>query len=202
VPRAAPSPPATPSSQKSPRSGLRADAERNRLTILAAATEALSEVGLDVSVEEIARRAGVGSATIYRRFATRADLLVAALQERVRSYADLIDDALNVADPWQAFSELLYALCERQSTDAGFRDLLAATNWPGATIGEHTQRAADGAAKLVKRAQRAGTLRKDFRHEDISMLMMANAGIARSSDNPTLWKRHINYVIDGLRART
>ncbi len=100
MPRAAPSPSATPSNQKSPRSGLRADAERNRLTILAAATEALSEVGLDVSVEEIARRAGVGSATIYRRFPTRADLLVAALQERVRSYADLIDDALNVADPW------------------------------------------------------------------------------------------------------
>jgi AcrR family transcriptional regulator len=184
-----------------PPSGLRADAERNRLTILAAATEALGEVGLDVSVEEIARRAGVGSATIYRRFPTRADLLTAALQERVRIYADMVDEALAVADPWQSFSELLYALCERQSTDAGFRDLLAATRWPQATIGDQTQRAAEGAAKLVRRAQRAGVLRRDFRHGDISMLMMANGGIARSADDPTLWKRHIDFVIDGLRAR-
>jgi len=171
------------------------------LTILAAATEALTEIGLDVPVDEIARRAGVGSATIYRRFPTRDDLLVAALEERVRDYADLVERALEEADPWRAFCDLLYAVCERQAADAGFRDLLAATKWPPVSIGEHSQRAADGVARLVRRAKRAGALRKDFASGDVRFLMMANGGITRSAADPAVWKRHIEYVIDGLRAR-
>jgi AcrR family transcriptional regulator len=192
----------TRSSRHTPERTLRSDAERNRLTILAAATEALTELGLDVSVDEIARRSGVGSATIYRRFPTRDDLLVAALEERVRDYADLVDSALDETDPWKAFSDLLYTICERQAADAGFRDLLTATKWPHATIGEQTQRAADGIARLVRRAKRAGALRKDFAAGDVRVLMMANGGIVRSSDDPAMWKRHIEYVIDGLRARS
>ena len=180
---------------------MRADAERNRLTILAAATEALTEVGLDGSVDEIARRAGVGSATIYRRFPTRDDLLVAALEERVRDYAELVDTAVGEPDAWKAFSELLVAICGRQAADAGFRDLLSATKWPRESIGEQTQRTLDGIATLVRRAKREGALRKDFSAADVRFLMMANAGIVRSSDDPAMWKRHIEYVIDGLRAR-
>ena len=180
---------------------LRVDAERNRLSILAAATEALTELGVDVSVDEIARRAGVGSATIYRRFPARDDLLAAALEERLRDYADLIESAEGEVDPWKGFSGLFYAICERQAADAGFRDLLSATNWPQVIIGEQSKRAADGVARLVRRAKRSGALRKDFGPGDFRLLMIANGGITRSSNDPAMWKRHVRYVLDGLRAR-
>jgi len=180
---------------------LRADAERNRLMILDAATEALTVCGLDVSVEEIARRAGVGSATIYRRFRTRDELLLAALQERSRAYADLVDEALEIEDVWAAFTGLIWASCERQAADAGFRDVVSATHWPDPNVGEHTKRAADGWAVIIERAKAAGMLRADFEPADVRVFLMANAGIVKASDDPELWRRHIGYLIDAFRKR-
>ena len=78
---------------------LRADAERNRERILAAARDVFAERGLDAPLESIARRAGVGQATLYRRFATRQDLLVAAFGPRLAAYTEAIDRALKDPDP-------------------------------------------------------------------------------------------------------
>src|SRR5215212_2780874 len=83
--------------------GLRADAERNRERVLAAAREAFAEQGLDASTNEIARRAGVGIATLLRRFPSRDELVGAVFADRMSAYTAASADALTDPDPWHGF---------------------------------------------------------------------------------------------------
>lgn len=179
---------------------LRADAERNRRAILAAATDAVTEHGLGVSVEQIARRAGVGSATLYRRFPTRAGLLDAAVRQLLSSYADLVERALESPDPWTGFSELLRALCERQARDAGLRELLTLHTWPPSALDERGRRAVMAMEEVVERARVAGALRAGFVVEDVRMLLVANAGIVNAGGTDEVWRRHTEYLIEAFRS--
>src|SRR3954466_3762551 len=83
---------------------LRADAERNRRRILDAAAELFAEKGLAVGLDEIARRAGVGVGTAYRRFASKDELVEALFEERIAQVAQLAEDALEADDPWEGFA--------------------------------------------------------------------------------------------------
>src|ERR1700712_1330894 len=86
-----------------PERTLRADAERNRRRLIEAAREVFAEHGLDASTNQIARRAGVGVATLFRRFPTRDDLITATFADKMHAYAQAIDAALADPDPWQGF---------------------------------------------------------------------------------------------------
>src|SRR3954465_11493357 len=88
---------------------LRADAERNRRRILEAAAAAFAESGLDVGVAEIARRAGVGAGTIFRRFPTKEDLVVAIVEERIAQMVTLAEEALEEDDAGEAFRRFVLA---------------------------------------------------------------------------------------------
>ena len=91
-------------SRHHPAHRLRADAARNRAAIVAVAREVFAEQGLEAPLETIAARAGVGIATLYRRFPTREKLVAAALTEKVAEYAEAAEQALAVADPWDGFA--------------------------------------------------------------------------------------------------
>src|SRR5829696_10260972 len=82
---------------------LRRDAAQNRERIIDAAREVFSEQGLQAPIEEVARRAGVGIATLYRRFPTRPDLITCAFAAKMQDYADATEEALEFADPWKGF---------------------------------------------------------------------------------------------------
>jgi AcrR family transcriptional regulator len=180
---------------------LRSDAERNRQAILVAATEAFTRQGLDASLEDIASNAGVGSATLYRRFPTRDDLITAALQQRVTAYADLVEQACVGEDAWDGFCGLLHAICELQATDAGLSDLLTRSHREEASpIGIQIRRGRRALGRLVARAKSQGKLRSDFVVEDVTLLFKANAGLLRADGtdqrSPT---RLTNYMIDAFR---
>src|SRR5436190_8244171 len=96
----------------------------NRDRILSAAAELFAERGLGVPLEEIARRAGVGVATLYRRFPTRADLAVAAFESKMSRYTEAVDRALDNPSAGDGFAGLIFELGELQARDAGLRDLL------------------------------------------------------------------------------
>src|SRR5215471_5679817 len=98
---------------------LRADAVRNRAALIEAAREVFAEHGLDASLEEIACRAGVGIATLYRRFPGREQLIAAALVDKVAEYAHAAEEALAVTDPWEGFAGYVYRICELQAADRG-----------------------------------------------------------------------------------
>src|SRR5881275_44734 len=97
--------------------GLRADAERNRQRVVTAARKAFGELGLDVLMEEVARRAGVGVGTLYRRYPTRPDLIAAAFEPKMTAYAETIRAALADPDPWQGFRNCLEGICAMQADD-------------------------------------------------------------------------------------
>src|SRR5690349_8479952 len=106
---------------------LRADAERNRAALLASAREVFGEHGLDASLDEIARRAGVGNATLYRRFPTRRDLIAEVFAGQMAEYVDRAEEALREPDPWVAFVGYVTHLFEIQATDRGLSELLIRT---------------------------------------------------------------------------
>ena len=106
---------------------LRADAERNRAAIVAVARDVFAEQGLEAPLEAIAARAGVGIATLYRRFPTREKLVAAALTEKVAEYAEAAEQALAAADPWDGFAGFVERSCELQAGDRGLSDLLSMT---------------------------------------------------------------------------
>ena len=178
---------------------LRSDAQRNRAALLTAAREVFGEQGLDASLDEIARRAGVGNATLYRRFPTRRDLIAAVFAGQMSGYVELADKAMADPDPWQGFVGYLRSLFEIQATDRGLSEILVTSSFDDdARLAELKTTAQRGAAEVIRRAQAAGRLRDDFTRQDISLLMRANAGVLRSSRDPSVWKRHLSLVVDGL----
>ena len=185
-----------------PRPTLRADAERNRQRLIASAREVFAERGLDVPIEDIARHAGVGVATLYRRFPTRADLIAGAFEAKMAAYADAVGQALANPDSWAGFCGYIERVCAMQAEDRGFAHVLTMT-FPTAKQFEAERKLAHrGFLDLVSRAQAAGQLRQDFVGEDLAMLLMANAGvIAGTADAaPGTWRRFAAYMIQAFSA--
>lgn len=182
--------------------GLRADARHNRDRILEAAREAYAAHGIDVPVTTIARRAGVGVATLYRRFPTRADLVAEAFSEQLAVCVAALDDALRDPDPWRGFRTLIEKVCAMQATDRGFTAAFL-SRFPDAVDFEGQRaRAEEGIARLVRRAQDSGQLRADFDPSDVTLLLLANNGVA--ADSPAVSaaasRRLTGYLLQSFRA--
>jgi AcrR family transcriptional regulator len=182
---------------------LRADAKLNRDRILAAAAELFADRGLSVPLEEIASRAGVGVATLYRRFPTRADLAAAAFERNMSRYTQAVDRALANPSAWDGFRALIFEVCELQAGDASLRDLLT-TAFPASSAVE--QRFGDTVEKLrelIRRAQAKGTLRPDAVAGDIVVMLMANAGVLKATGfaAPDAWRRFAALMVDAFGAR-
>jgi AcrR family transcriptional regulator len=180
---------------------LRADAERNRRLLVDAARAVFRERGLAAPLDEIARRAGVGNATLYRRFPTRCALVAAVFADALRDVLAETEQALANPDPWAAFADHLTFLFRLQATDRALADLLTARIHGAPDLEELRGQAHDGLVRLIDAAQSAGALREDFRHEDVVVLLMANAGLLErtATTAPTAWQRHLGYLLDGLR---
>ena len=179
---------------------LRADAERNRERIVAAARDVFAERGLDAPLEAIARRAGVGQATLYRRFATRQDLLVAAFGPKLAAYTEAIERALKDPDPWRGFCDYLTAIAGMQRGDSGFRDILTRAFPDARELRAQRDRVYRGVAELVERAKATGRLREDFVPEDVPLLLMANAGVvaATAEHAPESSDRLVGYLLQAF----
>jgi AcrR family transcriptional regulator len=186
-----------------PRLALRADAQRNRERIIVAAREVFGQRGLDVPVEDIARHAGVGVATLYRRFPTRADLMAGAFEAKMAAYADAVGSALAEPDPWAGFCGYIERVCTMQAQDRGFANVLTMTFPTARQFEAERDRAYHGFGELIRRAQAVGRLRADFVGEDLAMLLMASAGvIAGTADAaPDTWRRFAAYMIQAFSAR-
>jgi AcrR family transcriptional regulator len=197
---AAPARPDAP--DKAPRR-LRVDAERNRVAVLAAAREVFAEQGLEAPLEEIALRARVGIATLYRRFPTRADLVAAALVDKIAQYAEAAEEALAIADPWAGFASFVERICEMQAGDRGLSDLLSMV-LPADEQVEQLRRVANArVVELVECAKAAGMLREEFVVEDLLLLLIAHAAVAHVSreDAPEAWRRFVALMLDAFGQR-
>lgn len=181
---------------------LRADARENRERILTAAREAYAAHGLDVPMATIARRAGVGVATVYRRFPTRDVLVAEAFTEQIARCAAVLDEALEDPDPWRGFCSVLEQVSAMQVSDRGFTAAFLAHFPENADIERTRGRAEEGLALLVSRAQDTGRLRRDFAPGDVPLLLLANSGVIGGSPQVSLAasRRLVGYLLQALSA--
>ena len=181
---------------------LRVDAERNRDRILVAAREAFAVRGLDVPMEEVARRAGVGVATLYRRFPSRSELIAGAFEAKMAAYAEAVEQALAEPDAWVGFAGYVERVCAMQAEDRGFTNVLTMT-FPSCKAFEAARdRSHAGLVQLIERAKAISKLRTDFVPEDLVMVLMANAGVVSATGDaaPDAWRRLVAYLLQAFAA--
>jgi AcrR family transcriptional regulator len=180
---------------------LRRDAERNRQRILRAASEVFTERGLDVSLDEVARHAGVGVGTVYRRFRTKEDLVEALFVDRIESVAVLAEEATRVSDPWSGLAFFMEQAAGKLAGDLGLRQMMMFAVYGGDKIWYARQRNQPLVTKLVERAQAAGQLRSDLRPTDIPFILfvLSEAAQFARQTSPEIWRRYLTIMLDGLR---
>ncbi len=183
-------------------SSLRADAARNRAALVEAARAVMAESGLEAPLDEIARRAGIGNATLYRRFPRRIDLIAAVFADRMADHARAVDAALAATDPWEGFRGYIEAAAELQVHDRGIADLITMDVSMAPEIQELRDRAFEGLVEVIERAKAAGVLRADCTPEDIVVILQANAGLVTRAHPAAraASRRLIHVLLDGLRA--
>ncbi|CAL9372810.1 hypothetical protein SUDANB121_00908 [Nocardiopsis dassonvillei] len=156
---------------------LRTDALRNRARILRAAREAFAVHGIDVPMATVARRAGVGTATLYRRFPTRDALVAEAFADQAAACAGVVDDAAADPDPWRGFADALHRIAAMQVADRGFTAAFLRDSPLSPGLEARRVRAERGMAALIGRAKAAGVLRPEFDRTDLTLVLMAVDGI-------------------------
>jgi AcrR family transcriptional regulator len=179
---------------------LRADAARNRGLLLAAAADEFAEHGLDASVADIARRAGVGKGTVFRHFATKDDLLAAIVLDRIDALSAVGERLLEAADPGAALLEFLTAAAhQRQQRDLSFLQEASDLNPEVTRVRAQMFQTVH---TLVERARKQGTIRPDVTGADVILLMCAPNYVTSYLPDapPDLWQRYLAIIFDGLRA--
>ncbi|MCD9587502.1 TetR/AcrR family transcriptional regulator [Streptomyces sp. 8ZJF_21] len=181
--------------------GLRSDAASNRRRVLDATRALFVSRGLDVPMATIARHAGVGVATLYRRFPTREALVAEVFSDEFTACAAIVDDALADDDAWRAFRRIIETVCASQTQDREFNDALL-SSFPGSAGFERgLPRIEEGFAEVVRRAKAAGRLREDFDVSDLSLVFLANRGvIGDATTAPAASRRLVAHLLRSFEA--
>ena len=179
---------------------LRADALRNRRRVLDAAAEVFAERGLGAGVDEIARRAGVGHATVFRRFPTKDALVAELLLDRMQAVLDRAD-ALLEEEPADGFRRFMEEAVEMQMSDRSLFEAIGGRVPHGPELVAIQERLLARVGLLLARAQEAGVVRGDVTAEDVPFLAAAVsfAGGPCARFTPDVWRRYLGIVLDGLR---
>ena len=180
----------------------RSDVARNRRLLIEATIESFSDHGLDVPLDTVARRAGVGNATLYRHFPTRDDLYEAAFGEIRERFAAVLARYEDVDDGWRALHELIF-------------EIFSTAPLVGPAVGQVDKERLDASPSLrwivtevhatldrvLQFAQSQGAVRADVDVEDVSLLVDTLRPVVAASGNdaPELWHRHLVLVLDALR---
>jgi AcrR family transcriptional regulator len=179
---------------------LRADAQRNYDLLVAAADSAFTEHGANASLEDIARRAGVGIGTLYRHFPTREALLAKVLDHSGSAMVARAAELEACSPPTAALSSWLEALSGHSMTYRGLsKSLAAGLTATGSELGTSCQAMGVAGARLLARAQAAGELRADADINDLMTAVHAAAWASEQTGDPSAASRLLTMIIDGLR---
>lgn len=189
---------ATPTSDRR----LRVDAQRNHDRIIDAAHAAFAEQGLHVTMEEIARRAQVGPATLYRRFPSKQQLLRAIFDVRLAELEPAIAAAVAAADPWEGLLAGMRAMLDIQARNMAFVEVLAEAGALSELKSELRERVFAPLCGLFARAQASGALRTDLDPLELPVLIRMVATTISHDDgcaSPASWHRYLALLADALR---
>jgi AcrR family transcriptional regulator len=179
---------------------LRADAQRNLERILEAARAVFAEEGLDASVADVAERAGVGTATIFRRFPTKDDLVAAMLERELEAIVVRARAAVEAKEPAVAIADFFSGVVETFIEDRCFCEASGGDLFERPRIQALVGELIAVTDQLLRRAQAAGAIRRDVVAEDIGFLINAVglAGLRLEHTAPGAWRRYVEIVLAGL----
>ena len=180
---------------------LRRDAELNRSRIIAAAHEVFRERGMSATLDDIARHAGVGVGTAYRRFANKEELVDALFEDMIDRVEALAAEAAADPDAWHGLTTSLEQVCELQAFDRGLREVMLGTGKGPQRQALVARRIKPAVDRLVARAKEQGTLRLDAEPWDIPMIQLMVSAVTDHTGHPDAWRRYLLLILDGLRAR-
>ncbi|HSU12300.1 MAG TPA: helix-turn-helix domain-containing protein [Pseudonocardia sp.] len=185
--------------------GLRLDAARNQERIVAAAAAAFAELGGDVTLDEVARRAGVGVATVYRRFRNRDQLVRAVVAHVLAAEIEPVA-AVETDDPWRDLAATLEASV---AAVAAHRDVVALAHAAGGIDVDVVDRYLHRLDRLLTRARAAGLVRPELEPRDVAVaVVMVLATIRRDVGGDGAvktdaasgdWRRYLALLLDGMR---
>ncbi|MEU6085048.1 helix-turn-helix domain-containing protein [Streptomyces sp. NPDC047108] len=180
---------------------LRRDARRNRELLIASAREVFAEQGLAAPLDEIARRAGVGNATLYRRFPTRQDLVEAVFGDLLAATREAGDEARLAEDAWSGLTAYLERIFEGLADDRGANDLLTTGIQGVPSLDALHPHNHETIGILIARGQEQGTVRADVVTEDLLFVLAALGKVVPASvaAAPDAWRRFLALFLDGLR---
>jgi AcrR family transcriptional regulator len=179
---------------------LRADARRNLDRILVAAREVLAERGMEATMDEVARRAGVGHATVYRRFPTKEELVVTVMERHLARLLDVARAAAGERDAWTALRGAIEQAAAAQAEDRCFLDAVGPDVKGTPRVRERYLEILSAYGQLLRRAQEAGQVRTDLEPEDLPFLLCAAASsVPGPCGPPELWRRYLGVMLDGMR---
>jgi AcrR family transcriptional regulator len=181
---------------------LRADAARNLERILEAARIVFAERGLDASVADVAERAGVGTATIFRRFPAKDDLVAAILEREIERMQAFAASSADADDPSAGLTEFVTQAVRTMVEDRCLCEASGGELFNRPQMQARIVALTETLDLLLDRAQAAGAIRPDVVASDLSFLINAigRAGSALERTAPGAWRRYVNLAIDGLRA--
>ncbi|WP_405161440.1 TetR/AcrR family transcriptional regulator [Nocardia sp. NBC_01499] len=186
----------------SPPRRLRADAARNQQRIIAAARELFADHGLEITLDDVAERAGVGVGTVYRRFANKKELITEVFEQSISEFAEAADTAYRHADPWFGLVEFFEYACRHMAMNRGFSEVMLELEDDVDRFVIVRDRIKPTVMAIVDRARDAGVLAPGIEPSDFFALIHMVDGIAEFARpvNPDVWQRYMAIVLNGVRA--
>ena len=181
---------------------LRKDAERNRQRILVAARELFALRGLEATLNDVAHHAGVGVGTVYRRFATKDELLEAIFEDSIDQVVELAKKALRIEHSWDAFAWFVEHVCELTASDRGLREMICSRAYGGYRVECARLQLDPHISQIVTRARDDGHLRPEVQSTDIPLVNLLAGTVSEYAGHvePELWRRYVALLLDGMRA--
>jgi AcrR family transcriptional regulator len=175
---------------------------RNRQHIVTVARAAFADQGLELPVREIAQRAGLGAATVYRHFPTRADLVAAALAEHVAACRAEMRSALADPDAWRALSGIIRRFAVHQVRDRRLNEALFSSRTVALAFTADRRAQVTALEQLVERAREAGAIRAELTPGDVRAGLAAIASLRAGRPEMAAYSvsRLVNLLLAGMSA--
>lgn len=179
---------------------LRKDAARNRELLIAAAREVFARRGIEASLDDVARHAGLGVGTAYRHFTNKYELLSALMSQTIDQIIAEAEQAAQMDDPWQALVSFLEATVAVQARDRGLREVMMGVHDPE-QLEQVQERMSAPLNEIVRRAKRAGVVRRDLEQTDVGIIiaMLCSVTEVAGDTEPELWRRYLVLALDGIK---
>ncbi|MEU1981952.1 helix-turn-helix domain-containing protein [Nocardia sp. NPDC019395] len=181
---------------------LRVDAARNQQRIIDAARELFADRGLEITLDDVAERAGVGVGTVYRRFANKRELISEVFAGHIREFGEAAQDALTAEDPWDGLVRLFEYACRHMATNRGFSEVMLEMKDDPARLGYPREQIGPVVAAVMERARDAGVVQPGIEATDLfALIYMVDslADFARPVDSD-IWRRYMAITLNGIRA--